>query len=202
MKKNTKEFIVKTTLKLFMKYGVENTSMNMLAMECGISKPAIYYYFKSKKELAKGVLNYFEKEMNNWSRKHHNKNDNAKTFFKKLITSIQLFKDVATMVLLEKVPEEINYSFNEIMLQISKISSESKEKSKSIGRMTRHAIGERIKIAQLTGEIRNDLNPETIGILIHAIIEGMEFIGSLDSDLDLNKISEAIFEDFWKMITK
>ncbi|ACM93427.1 transcriptional regulator, TetR Family Member [Nautilia profundicola AmH] len=47
----TKEDILKTALKLFANRGYENTSLEEVANKIGITKPAIYYYFKNKKAL-------------------------------------------------------------------------------------------------------------------------------------------------------
>jgi AcrR family transcriptional regulator len=47
----TKDEILKTALKLFATKGYENTSLEEIAAETGITKPAIYYHFKNKKKL-------------------------------------------------------------------------------------------------------------------------------------------------------
>jgi len=46
-----KEQILKEAVKIFAKKGYENTSLEEIAKEVGITKPAIYYHFKNKKEL-------------------------------------------------------------------------------------------------------------------------------------------------------
>ncbi|MEO1928034.1 MAG: TetR/AcrR family transcriptional regulator [Nautiliaceae bacterium] len=55
---STKEQILKKALEIFAKKGYENTNLEEIAKEVGITKPAIYYHFKSKKEL----YNYIFKE--------------------------------------------------------------------------------------------------------------------------------------------
>ena len=47
---STKENIVKTALQLFLQNGYEKTSLNHIAREVGITKPAIYHHFKNKDE--------------------------------------------------------------------------------------------------------------------------------------------------------
>jgi len=44
----TKEVIIKTALKLFLSKGFNETSMNEIAGEVGVSKPAIYHHLKIK----------------------------------------------------------------------------------------------------------------------------------------------------------
>jgi AcrR family transcriptional regulator len=47
----TKDEILKTALKLFANQGYENTSLEEIASQIGITKPAIYYHFKNKQTL-------------------------------------------------------------------------------------------------------------------------------------------------------
>ena len=47
----TKEDILNTAIKHFANKGYENTALEEIAKEIGITKPAIYYHFKNKQEL-------------------------------------------------------------------------------------------------------------------------------------------------------
>lgn len=51
-----KEKIIEVGFKHFSKYGYENTTLENIAKECGITKPAIYYHFKSKAHLYKEIV--------------------------------------------------------------------------------------------------------------------------------------------------
>jgi len=55
-KVSKKEVILKNAIKHFSKYGYESTSLENIAKECNITKPAIYYHFKDKAELYKAVI--------------------------------------------------------------------------------------------------------------------------------------------------
>ncbi|MEO1923628.1 MAG: TetR/AcrR family transcriptional regulator [Nautiliaceae bacterium] len=58
----TKEEILKEALKLFAKKGYARTSLEEIANNVGITKPAIYYYFKNKKHLYNEIfIEYFAK---------------------------------------------------------------------------------------------------------------------------------------------
>ncbi len=60
--KNKKKEILKTASKLFSEFSFSDVSMEKIAQKLGITKPALYYYFKSKKEIYFEVLNEaFEK---------------------------------------------------------------------------------------------------------------------------------------------
>lgn len=54
---STLEKIEQAAFSLFSKKGYEGTSMNDIAQKVGISKPSIYFYFKSKEELYFRIVN-------------------------------------------------------------------------------------------------------------------------------------------------
>jgi len=57
-----KEEILQIALKQFAKNGYENTSLEKIAQEANLTKPAIYYHFKNKKDLYNQIfLKYFKK---------------------------------------------------------------------------------------------------------------------------------------------
>lgn len=48
--------IIKTARRLFLKYGFFEVSMSQIAKKLQLTKPALYYYFSSKKELIEKVI--------------------------------------------------------------------------------------------------------------------------------------------------
>ncbi|WP_078392781.1 TetR/AcrR family transcriptional regulator [Shouchella patagoniensis] len=62
-KEETYNQIVKTAYERFAKKGFHQTSLSHIASEVGISKPAIYYYFKSKDELIKSLFEKVTQEI-------------------------------------------------------------------------------------------------------------------------------------------
>lgn len=55
--------ILETAYVMFSEKGFDKTSLSMIATEVGISKPAIYYYFKSKDELIEYLFDEICKEI-------------------------------------------------------------------------------------------------------------------------------------------
>ncbi|KYG29578.1 TetR/AcrR family transcriptional regulator [Alkalihalobacillus trypoxylicola] len=55
-KEQTYKQIMETAFTMFSEKGFDQTSLTHIASEIGISKPAIYYYFKSKDELIKTLF--------------------------------------------------------------------------------------------------------------------------------------------------
>ena len=92
---NTKEKIIKVAIRLFLQNGFYNVSMQNIANEIGISKPAIYHHFKNKDMMVEAVLDYFSETMGTWSKKHLKgcKSD-IKQFLKKSFEAIYIYKNV------------------------------------------------------------------------------------------------------------
>ena len=57
----TKEEIIKTALAHFAKKGYENTSMQEIAEDLNITKPALYYHFKNKQDLYNEIFKHYFK---------------------------------------------------------------------------------------------------------------------------------------------
>lgn len=67
IQKVTKEEIIRKAVEIFQRQGYHKTSMSDLARACGLFKGSFYYYFKSKEELMREVLNavhnYYNKKV-------------------------------------------------------------------------------------------------------------------------------------------
>lgn len=62
--RNTKKYIIETARSLFSNFSYLNVSMNDIAKKLKITKAALYYHFKSKKEIYKKVLEEVFKSLN------------------------------------------------------------------------------------------------------------------------------------------
>jgi len=56
IRESKRNLILESSLKLFAKHGVYNTTVNMIAQDAGISKGLMYNYFTSKEELLRSVV--------------------------------------------------------------------------------------------------------------------------------------------------
>jgi len=57
--KTSKDEIIKTAFQIFKKQGYHATSMDKVALACGLLKGSIYHYFSGKKDLMLQVLTYY-----------------------------------------------------------------------------------------------------------------------------------------------
>jgi AcrR family transcriptional regulator len=198
---NTKQHIVKIALQLFLQKGYEKTSLNDIAGEVGITKPAIYHHFKNKDELFHEVLTFFFEEMGKWSSARFASCKTMRDLLKAFFQSLTSFTEV-TEILLGKQKKNTSYSFLELFLDASKRDPSIQKRIEQGFLMTRKFLAAELKKAQKKGEIRGDVDCETLAFQIHALIEGTGLISYLDKSVDMDAIGEKMFKNIWKMLKR
>lgn len=196
---HTKDNIIKTALRLFLQKGYEKTSLNHIAREVGITKPAIYHHFKNKDQLFHQVLSFFFEEMGRWSKSRFASCKTLKDLLKAFFQSLKSFKEV-TEILLGKRKGNTPYSFLELFLTASKKDPSIQRRIESGFLMTRRFLKDRLLQAQKKGEIRGDVDCETLAFQIHALIEGTGVISYLDKSVNLEKMGDKMFNNLWRML--
>ena len=195
-----KEEIIKKALKLFLQKGYEKASLNDIALEVGISKPGVYYYFANKDKLFHEVLSYFNREMKKWSLTRFQSCDTIQDFLRAFFSSLSSLKEVAKEIL-GISDEQTSYSFLELLLSASKKDNNIKDQIGNSYMITRENIKALLGNAQNNGEIRNDIDCEVFAFQIVALIEGTLLISSFDDSIDIDIIGEKIFNNIWKMLS-
>lgn len=199
--KKTKNVIVKTALKLFLKKGFYNVSMNMIADDIGISKPAIYHHFKNKDAMVEGVLDYFTVRMAQWSEEYYSNLRSGQDFIERMFKAIPIYKDVET-ILLDETAESYAYSYNDLLTILSKYKPEFRERIAQDQIRARGRLKDYISQAQDENLIRTDLQPSRLATMIHTIIEGSAFICELDPKLKVERVTDEVYEIVKKLIMK
>jgi AcrR family transcriptional regulator len=198
---DTKDKITKTALRLFLERGYERTSLNDIAHEVGITKPAIYHHFKSKDQLFHQVLTMFFEEMGKWSSSRLGSCRNLKELLRTLFGSLQSFREV-TGIILGQHHRKTPYSFLELFLAASKRDPGIQKRIENGFVVTRKFLKEKLLEAQKKGEIRGDVDCETLSFEIHALIEGTGLISYLDRSVNMKTMGEKMFNNIWKMLRK
>ncbi|MBN2017292.1 MAG: TetR/AcrR family transcriptional regulator [Candidatus Cloacimonetes bacterium] len=196
----TKDLIVQTALKLFLSKGFNETSMNEIAVEVGISKPAIYHHFKNKDELVQAIFDHFTAKMANWTQASYS-GLSDKDKIHKMFSSTPTFMHIEE-VLLDSIDTDLPYSYNMFMLLMSRMKSEYKIRISEDLLLTHQKLTESFTRLQQEQNIRNDIDPETLSRMMHSILEGLSFLGELTECADVETESESLYQAFWKMIQK
>ncbi len=172
-----KEQIVKAAISAFARTGLKETSMDDIVRESGLSKGAIYWYFKSKDELISELLNTFfdPKEM------------------------LRFEKMLATGTVRERIDKFIGY-ITEEMSKMQRFRPVIQElfviafRDRKIRKMTRGDFQAGVALLQTIiedgikeKEFRR-VDPHQVTIAIYEIIEGAALFWSLDMmDVDFEK---------------
>ena len=198
---DTKDKIARTALRMFLEKGYEKTSLNDIALEVGITKPAIYHHFKSKDQLFHQVLTLFFEEMGRWSSSRFGSCKNLKDLLKAFFKSLGSFKEVAGILLGQK-KHQAPYSFLELFLAASKKDPTIQKRIEDGFLLTRRFLKAKLLEAQKKGEIRSDIDCETFAFEIHALIEGTGLISYLDKSVNVEIMGEKLFNNIWKMLKR
>jgi AcrR family transcriptional regulator len=198
---HTKQDIATAALKLFLKHGYEGTSLNQIASQVGITKPAIYHHFKSKDQLFHEVLSLFFREMDQWSKARFRTCKSAKDLLRTFFELLTGFKETADR-LLGKQKGKSQYSFLEVFLSASKKDPSIRRRMEEGFIHTRSFLKEELLKAQRKGEIRKDMDCETLAFMLHALIEGTGLISYIDKSVNRDTISKEMFDNIWKMVSK
>ena len=196
----TKEIIVQTALKLFLSKGFNETSMNEIAGEIGISKPAIYHHFKNKDELVQAIFDHFTSKMMDWTEtSYNNLTDEEKIH--KMFSSTPIFMHIEK-VLLDTIDTELPYSYNMFILLMSRLNDAYKTRISEDLILTQKKMTESFTRLQNKQSVRDDIDPATLSCMMHSILEGLSFLGELIENADIKVESEKLYNAFWKMIQK
>lgn len=84
---NTKEKIIDVAIECFGELGYNGTSMRLIAEKCGVSKPAIYYYFPDKERLFTGIVEFVTQKLQSQLENIKNSNKNAREKLEDILLS-------------------------------------------------------------------------------------------------------------------
>jgi len=143
-KEDTKQKIIRTTIDLINRFGIEDTTMELIAKETDIAKGTLYNYFSLKEaiidEYAKNLLRQKLTKQVNLIMKLSNTRSRMKKFFKEIIKIIQAQRSI-----FEKC----------FFYRLKIFNSFQKDKNSRSG--LQFIIHEIISIGQQNKEIRDDL---------------------------------------------
>lgn len=160
--KYSREFILRRAFDVFMERGYDSTSISVLQQELGMSRGALYRYFKNKEELFISVVDeyffrIFEKIL---------KSTGKDFTIKELIETVHR-RQKLIMAILAKINlnRAVFLNYTALMIQAAKhypnFVDRFSEKERQLQESWRNALENSIKI----GEIRQDVNVKILCIL-------------------------------------
>ncbi len=169
--------IFKAGEKLFLKKGIENTTMDEIAEMCELSKGTLYLYFKSKEELylliSLKAISILYEMMNEYANKQKDIREKLRSigeayldYYKKYPTYFKLVTRFIDHELFQGKPE------------LKDIGKELFEKSQQIWTLITQIIND----GQALGVFQKEINPMELAIILWTSSNGiMQFIDHLKS---------------------
>jgi AcrR family transcriptional regulator len=195
----TKQRILDVSLQLFMQVGFENTYMDDVAQNAGVTKPAIYYYFKDKQALFEASAAQFLDQMAQMMAPEGEVipplEELLSTVFGSLPEWLGRYQrmsgiDDRTSLLRSQV------FIYDAMNRIPDFRSAFATLYHNSAQLLQRACEE----AARRGEIRPAIDIPTIGILINSMIEGLLLMAMVDPQMDLEKLGHKGADTLWRML--
>lgn len=157
--------------KLFMKNGIENTTMNDIAREAGYSKATLYVYFRNKEELAGVLVLESMQRLYDYIRLALEKSDDTKERYLEICCALLKYQEEYPFYF-KMTLETINVDF-----ESDHFLPEEKE-SFLIGEKINHLVMEFLKDGIERGDIRQDLEMMPAVFSFWGMISGIILIAS------------------------
>jgi len=186
MVKTTKEKILEAAAKCFSERGYTKTTMDKIAKEAGVSKGTLYWHFNSKEDL------FVELKIRHIARVLRQLEElfaQKKTFDLKLL-------DVIAMCFSSLVPENrevarLSAEFLAEATKIPKLNKMLRDQYERIQRLITSTMEEAIE----KGELRKDIDPKLISMILLAMLDGLELQwGILEIDFDWERMKTTILD--------
>ena len=189
---DTRELILKTSLKLFLQKSFKDVTMQEILKGTGLSKGTFYYYFTSKEKVFEEVINYFQIE---YLRQNYEKlpQNNLKEFYSAYLRNIQSKNNSSTELALTG-GESFNFNHYYLIFDALKMLPDFKKNLFEQFQYELKCWKKVVAIAKAQKEIRSVMTVEQIaqififmgdGLGMHLIIHGeIRKIGKLKSLYD------------------
>ena len=194
----TRERILRAAYQLFLRRGYSDVSLNQLVKEAGLTKGGFYHHFSSKDELFAEVVDRYL--MNFYSKLREEMTEADGSAREKLKTLCGQFCSLPAR-LLEGQQEELEFGYYILIFQGVKHYPRFVEKLAEVYGKMRSAVAEILREGIKRGEIRFDLDCETIAFQIVSQAEGALLMWTIDKSIDLAECNRKIFDNIWKSIS-
>jgi len=195
----TKEIIIKIALKLFLSKGFNETSMNEIAQEVGISKPAIYHHFKNKEELFIEAIDFLFDKFEELERSMYSESTDIKQILQIYFGSLS---NISELLGIMTGSENIDVNnFYMLMTNAFMKFPQIREKHGKLHLKNQEILTEIIKKSQLEGKIKENLDCDTMAFMINALAEGTMMYHIMTDGINLKEKGEKIFQNLWKSIS-
>jgi len=186
----TKRKILEAAAKCFSKGGYAKTTMDKIAEEAGVSKGALYWHFRSKEEL---FVELKQRSIAKVRKQFEKLFAQKKPFDVNLREAIRLY--LSSLVPENREVARLNAEFLAEAPKIPKLNDMLKNQYEMFRDLIASTIGEAIE----KGELRRDIDPEIVSMILLAMLDGLELHWAiLELDFDWEKVKENLLDVLMK----
>jgi len=196
---DTKEKLETQALHFFALNDFERSSLNDIAEALGITKGAIYHYFKNKDDLFHCSVLRLLNVMENWFVRSMTVEIPLKLMLENLFNMEDSLAEMAEYTGLGAVV--VNYT-NTLYLMLSALKKfpDLKDRMEDIYTGFRNVLVEMMSVAIRNGEIHPDTDTEAVAFEITAFYEGALLLGAFSNTLDYVVLGPKVCKAIWKRI--
>jgi AcrR family transcriptional regulator len=182
------EEILKTATRLFSEKGYRGTSLASIAREVGLTEPGLLHYFPNKVHLLQSVLDY---------REHEDEQKYGALAFAEDADIARLLELLQQLVGENQEKPALIRLFTVLVAESIRPDHPSHDHFVERYRLGRQVFGSLFKQLQDEGQIKADADPEEIGALFMAVMDGLQIQWLLDPEgVDM----KSSFELFTKIM--
>jgi AcrR family transcriptional regulator len=199
MPETTKQKILDASLQMFMQVGFENTYMDDVALNAGVTKPAIYYYFKDKQALFEAAAAQFLDQMAQMMSPDGEVSAPLQGLLVAIFGSLPEWLDHYQSM--SGIHDRTSLLRSQVFIYdaMTRIP-DFRSAFAALYRNSRQLLQRACEEAAHRGEIRPAMDLSTLGILINAMIEGLLLMAMVDPQMDLKKLGHTGADTLWRML--
>ena len=190
----TKENIILAALRLFLLRGYKNVSLIDVAKEVGITKGGIYHYFGSKEQLFHAGIDYL---FGYYEEKYTKFLNEEKTFRGTLHLLLSGEQEVYIEHLLNINQGDYRSNHASLALEVMHNFPEIQERIDRGQLGLREIITDKLQLAQVTGEVRRDLDAEVVATIILSVSSGLNVLGKI---LNHPAMQQQVVNTLWQLV--
>lgn len=195
---DTKEYILKESIKLFLQKSYKEVTMKDLVNKTGLSKGAFYHYFESKEQLFQELLDGFFAAIMGFDFNQLDR-QSLYNFYNQYSSELNSMR----FQFFETDENEgfLNLNFFSLLFDAFKLFPEFKEKMEAYHQKELNAWKNAISSARNSGEIKSPLNDEQIAMIFIFSSDGLTMNLTMNGEIrNLAKDVKSIWDNFYLTI--
>jgi AcrR family transcriptional regulator len=196
---DTKQKILDVSLRMFMQVGFENTYMDDVAQNAGVTKPAIYYYFKDKQALFEAAAQQFLEQMAQMMSPEGEAIPPLEGLLVEIFGSLPEW--LGRYQRMSGIEDRTSLLRSQVFLYDAMIRiPDFRSAFATLYRNSEQLLQQACEEAARRGEIRPEIDMYTLGILINSMIEGLLLMAMVDPQMDLEELGHKGADALWRML--